>query len=372
MQSESGEEFVGNRLLEFIEMKKNSILFLVLFTSYCFANMAQPYDGNSSRHSILFSSKELDVVREFIKIKIFNSYVDIYTAHYFITYEINSPRDFSLPLLFVGDGLANSPITYVNGKLVKNTTFKNKIDPNLMAQYPFLETSESEFVTIKYDKDSPYSVAKEGLVYFESPIKKGKNTITIEYDGNMESNNYGFIRKHDLEYALFPSRFWKSFGPIQIDMELPKEFEIDESSIGEPISEIENNKRFILKSIPAEDLKIKISPRISFLSRALITVSPLGIAIISTLLLMYFHFVLLKRKTKKPKTRFNWVLILGIFTIPILFYTIFLSSYGLIDLTLGENSLNRHGYIFLIVVTLPLFWLIYGFIIWVINLCLKK
>ena len=348
------------------------IIFSISFIA-SHANMAKPYN-EGSEHSMLLFNKEIKVTKEFIKINILrdttNGY-NYYSAHYAISYEINASKNQSLPLLFIAINLESNPIIKLNGKIVKIEDLKKNYGKDPLEQYSFIKPYEKNQVRIFYKKDESQIVSLDDLVYFNANLISGKNLITVEYNAALGSNNFGFVRYFDLEYALFPSKYWKSFGPIQIELNLPEELRIRSSSLPNP-ERNENKFSWTLNQIPDEDLKISLNPKLPFFTKILLTIDPLGIALIFTLAAAFIHYKQIKNHRQSLKKKYNWALAIGIFLVPVLFYTVYFSSFSLIDWILGDISLNKHGYIFLFIFTLPIFWIIYGLILWAIDIWLKN
>ncbi|MGY0037832.1 hypothetical protein [Pedobacter sp. NJ-S-72] len=332
--------------------------------------MAQPYRAGSSL-SNLFSSKSIDVLNEHIGIKIINDHG--YTARYQIRYELNTERAMSLPLLFIALGLYDNPVVKVNGETIKVSGLKNNTAEELKA-YGFIKPSQSDSVNLDvyYEKDVSKPVRIENLVYFNGNLKKGYNVITVEYVGSLGNSRYGFISDFDLEYSLFPSKYWKSFGPIKIDLETLPDFTFKSASIGNPVLVKENSYSWTLNQLPAEDLKIILSPGISNVSKVLLFIEPFGLAIIAWVIFTYLHFVAIRKHRQTAASGYNWKLAIGTFLVPVLYYVVYFSSYPLIDWTIGSGRQSNHGYIFLVIFTLPIFWLFYGLVMWGADLYFKK
>lgn len=357
--------------LSIIKVVLTLIFSISFITSH--ANMAKPYN-EGSEHSMLLFGKEIKVNKEFIQISILKDTTaeyNYYSAHYLISYEIDASKNQLLPLLFIAINLDNSPIIKLNGKIVKIEDLKKNYSKDPLGQYSFIKPYDKDQARIFYKKDESQIVSLDNLVYFNANVIAGKNVITVEYNASLGSNNFGFVRDYDLEYALFPSKYWKSFGPIQIELNLPKELSIRTSSLSTP-EKNENKYSWTLNQIPDEDLKISLGPRLSLLAKVLLAIDPLGIAVIFTLAAAFFHYKRIKKHRRALKKKYNWALAIGIFLVPVLFYTVYFSSFSLIDWILGNISLNKHGYVFLFIFTLPLFWIIYGLVFWAIDISLKS
>ncbi len=348
------------------------LLVFAVYGSICYANMAKPYTDVTS-HSILFTQKKLSVVKEYIHINISENTGDntfeegCYNAKFSIAYQIYSEQAIKLPLLFIGLGSPWSDTISVNGKLIKETTAKKILDNNTLKSFDFIKSYRDDLVEISYAKNESALVDLNNLIYFEANLSKGLNIVHVVYNTNMGSNNYGFVRYHNIEYSLYPSQFWQAFGPINIDLELPKNMVVNHSSIGDADSIRGNHHFFTITKIPTENLKLGIGPKISIVSSVLLTLHPFGIALLVSFIFVFFHFKLIKKHRAKKQKRFNWYLLIGNILIPVLYYVFFFISFGLIHLVLGSNSLNRHGYIFLLIVTLPVAWLFYSIIMWLVD-----
>lgn len=332
------------------------------------ANMAKPYN-EGSEHSILFSSKSIDVLRENINIKIIQD--DGYFAKYQIKYELNSPSAMSLPLLFIAANLFNDPIVRVNGQLIPITRLKKNTTGELNT-FSFIKPYQEEYVHLYYEKNESTLVRVDDLAYFITKLKAGQNTITVEYNARLETNNFGFTRNLGLEYSLFPSKYWKSFGPIHIDMQLPEKYKLGDASIGNPDQKTDNHLIWTLKNIPTADLRINLKPVVPLFSAILLFLDPLGISALAFLVLVYFHVKLTRKHRLHQKATYNWNLAIGNLAVPPLTYLLYFCCYNLVDWTLGDLSLGRHGYVLLLAFTLPVFWVIYTLVMWLLDLHFKK
>lgn len=331
---------------------KRILLILLLFPILMFGNMAKPWmDG--SQHSVLFGG-DASVKKEIINIRIIkDSLHEIHYANYSIKYHIYSPRKQTLPLLFVAMDLFGNQQIKVNNRLIKiePLDFEKKT-------YPFIKkNTNGTFIT--FDGKQEYYIYQNDLIYFSADLEKGDNIIEIQYDANMEYNTYGFIQKYKLEYSLSPSQYWKSFGPIEVNLILDNQVDFKESNLGQ---EKESNQilKWTITPQNRDKIEIKLSEKTSFISEVLLTLDPFGIAILSLVVMFFVHLKLMKKNSK------TYVLVLGIILVPILFYVVYFLSYNLIDFSLGKEH-TRHGYIFFIVLTYPILLLFYWILIWQIH-----
>ncbi|NJM80065.1 MAG: hypothetical protein HC854_11405 [Flavobacterium sp.] len=188
--------------------------------------MAQPW-ADGSIHSTLFSSKKCHVKNEKLLIKLLHDDYEYY-ANYKIKYTIYSDDEATIPLLFLGIGLKERKIIKINNQITKIINLDTDVE-----NFPFLRDIDT-ITEVKYVANDTLKVKREDLIFFEAKLKKGLNTIYVEYDGNLEYNTYGFLRNYKLNYSLYPSKFWTSFGPIEVSLDLGNELEIKSNNIGNP------------------------------------------------------------------------------------------------------------------------------------------
>lgn len=333
-------------------MKK--LFFLLLFPLLLFGNMAKPWmDG--SQHSTLYGVGNASVKSEIIDIRLVKEPDEgIYFANYTIKYHIYSPQKQTLPLLFIAINLYDNTEVKVNGvsKKIELIDIEKK-------KYPFIQQDETGFF-VKYSQSDKVSVDPNSLLYFSADLVEGDNIIEIKYDANLEFNTYGFIKNYKLEYSLYPSKFWKSFGPIDINLILDNGVEFKDSNLGDEKKE-KNILKWKIDPQNQENMTIEVSEKPSFISKILLFFNPFGIAVLSLIAMSFIHFKLMKRNTKM------YILVLGIVLVPILFYVIYLLSFDLINFSLGKRF-TKHGYVFLYVVTYPILLLFY----WILMLLIFR
>lgn len=337
-------------------MRYQLFIIFLLLPAIGLPNMAKPWiDG--AIHSPLFSNNKCIVQHERIVIGLDTARPAV--ANYKITYNIISETDQSILLVFLGIDLSQKKKIYVNDKLTADIPLEN------VADFPFLTYLDEEYVEIKYTKQQRKRVRKEELIHFKADLKKGENTIFIEYEGVMKHNRFGFVQTYKLEYSLYPSKFWEYFGEIEVELDLGDQFKI----VGSNYKYRTRDKHLVQWKIPAIDedvFEAKIRLKTPLLATILLTLQPEGIAFIVFLFLAFIHYKTLVKKYLSENTNFEYALSLGNFIIPVLFYVVYMYSYKLIDWSL-DNTHANHGYYFLIIITLPLFWLVYSIIMWIID-----
>lgn len=189
--------------------KTNISIIIFLVPILLFGNMANPWI-EGTKHSTLFGfgSENCDVLEEYINIDLSNIADNFNNSKYNIKYVIHSTINQQMPLLFIGLGLEKTGQIIINNKPIKILKYdlKNSV--------------------IQYSKEDVLEVKEKDLIYFNANLIKGKNIIEISYTANLSDDNRGFLREYELEYLLYPSKFWKSFGTSNIKVELPKNYEV--------------------------------------------------------------------------------------------------------------------------------------------------
>lgn len=341
------------------------LICLLLFNNNLFANMANPYI-KGTQNSLFIGSKDVSVTKETIDIELEKN---LAKAAYTVTYDINSDINSVLPLLFIASNYEHDFKVVINGNIYKDPKVLKKITTaEIKKEFSFLKLMDNERVEVPFSETETASYYIDDLISFNADLKKGKNTIVVSYFALNAYNRHNWYKKPTIEYSLYPSKFWKSFENISINIHSETPFKIDSSNIGMPmnISKNEYNTFYSwqLKSITLGALSIQVSPKISKLSSILIAMEPFGIAVLILIVLIILHIKYLIAESKNETVRFNKPLWYGNLIVPLVFVLAFLFSFSLIDWTLGENAGRFHGYTFLIIFALPVFWIGYALFMW--------
>lgn len=319
-------------------MKRLLFLLLPLLT---FGNMANPWiDG--SRHSNLYGTLNCKVLHEDLHIKIVKD-ENYFHSKLRVKYIIESKVKQSTDLLFIGLDLKEKKQILVNGKIVEIKDF----DTNNASK-------------VYYSEKESVNVNDEHLLYFVANLEKGKNEIIVEYLAHLDIYTLGFLKEYNLKYSLYPSKFWDSFGDIDIVIEFDNKLEMTNSNIGN--FNITNNiAKLKLQSIPVDEMELQFKIKPNLLAKILIFISPLGISIICLIIMFLVHLNFIKKKHQNQAKKYKYVVLIGNIIIPILYYFTYFWAYTLIDFTLDQER-SKHGYTFLFVFTLPILMFIYSVI----------
>lgn len=317
--------------------------------------MAQPY-FEGAHNAAIYGHKHYSVISETIAIDIRKDTAEnMLYAVFKVHYKIHAHEHADLPLLFLALHRSDTDVIKVNGKIIADKA----LNKQNVAQFPFISKGNldngEQLYHAAYRKDESIVVKLEDLIYFNAHLHTGENDVYIEYQSDFGFSTYGFLKNYRLRYSLYPSKYWKSFGPITVNLRLNGLADITKSNLGK--AKIKNDiAQWTLHSFDS-DLDITINHKTSVFGQIVLFLHPFGIALLFLTGFISYHCRLLKRY---PSGR-PWIFWLGIFIVPALFYATFFLSFDFIEWVLGYTA--KHGYVFLYIFTYPIFVLLYGFLL---------
>jgi hypothetical protein len=349
-----------------LNRKMFSWVAFMLFVNTLFANMANPWIYGSQT-STFISTQNMDVKHESINIHLHDG---LKRATYHVTYDIISDSATTVPLLFIAENYDDDFFVQVNDKMIHADIAKKIPQANVSKFFSYIKSENEHEVYVLFGATDSLLVKMDDIIQFDAVLKKGMNKIEVTYEARNSFNRSNWFVEPEITYSLYPSRFWHSFKDISLNISADEKFKIVTSNVGMPIHPAKNeyNTSFSwqFKNIPADIIRIKVSPNISIVSKVLIYLEPVGIAFFVALLFSILHFIRISIRNKKQETGFNKPFWIGNFIVPIIFIVIFLFSFSLIDSSLGNHAGHFHGYTILVIVLLPFLWIIYTLIVWII------
>lgn len=360
-------------------MRQVILLIFVFAFKLCFANMASPIqEGTYS--GTAFSSRDVDIVKETIFIKIDKEFK---TAYFFVEYFINTETDGKqIPLLFhardyKGDfkirvdnqevNLLDIPGEYTN---TAHSPFEKFSD---YFSKPFRE-GESETVEIQWEKNTSNVYKLNDLKYFETDLIKGEHRIRIEYTANVWSDISKWVKEYSFRYSLSPAKNWKSFGELQITIDATSFQNTITTNLGpQTKGRLDSLAVWNFSNLPSDYIEIIYIPEISGLAKTLISINPTGLTIIFSILIILLHLTgIIKHRKNHPTKKYSWVVIAGSIIVPFLMLISHTISYSIIDNVIGKEAGNYHGYHFLIIVFYPILFPVYLAIMWCVDAMFKQ
>ena len=231
------------------------ILFIQLSLAHSYyANMASPYLVNDRMASIL-TSRNVDILSEKINITINKEFTD---AQFHVIYEISSNQvDKTIPLLFYAKGRSNNFKVFVDKQPIE----------------VFQEIPEQYYQSINTEQDGKVYISWSGiyeecllseLKFFEIKVTKNIHIVEILYNAEVSEDNSDFIKRFYFTYSLSPAKYWKSFGTLEVLLNIENHENIS-TNLGPPIqgkitSPITTWK---FNSIPSDYIEISYYPKLS-------------------------------------------------------------------------------------------------------------
>lgn len=342
-------------------------LLLVLLARVCLANMASPY-VYGTKVSTAFSSSSIDILSEKIFVAIDSRFQ---TAAYTVEYSIKTDTGgMQTPLLFYAQNYKSDFKVWVDGVLINllqipendakahSHRFKKFSDAFDNAT----DTTKAQQVTIYWDENWADTYPLSDLKYFEAKLSKGLHKIRVEYTADRWLRKHSWINEYSFKYALSPAKFWRSFGTLQINISASN-FNNITTNLYKGADQVSGDtKTWNFTNLPGNTFEITYTPQLSGLASTLISIEPVGLAVILGLLLVFIHVIwVIKYRKLHPQNKYSVVVISGSLLLPALVIIAYLFSFSVIDSLLGDNASHYHGYIFLIIfiypIITPFYWL---------------
>jgi len=350
-------------------MKVTLAIIALFITVVCFANMASPYIQGSNNVAPI-TSRNIDITRELLVI---TPAKDFETAAFSIDYYIHTDTaGLQIPFLFVAAGYNDSMAITIDDIPVQsqNLLLSHKLDQGKLTFHGFdklLDTiNGQQNVKVTWGDGSAtyYSLAE--LEYFEADITKGTHVIHVEYNAKIDIDRSSWIRSYKCSYHLSPAKYWKSFGGLDVVLDKRNCTKNLSTNLGKPADDAGNVTKWHFSSLPADVLQINYNPTLPGFAAMLIAISPLGLALIASIILMVLQ-VWLMQKYRYNKFNYRLVYYLGTIAIPIFFYVCYFNAYDLIDAVIGDDAAKFHGYVFLLAITYVLVAPVYAGIMYLIS-----
>jgi len=325
------------------------------------ANMANPFGPHSITAQLVPSGKA-KVLRERIDIQLVQDTLDYdYQSQFNIEYIIHTEENMDFPLVFLAFNLDGLEKVTVNQNEIKSLP----LDPS-NTKFPFLRLKDG-YYEISYGKAEWERINLNDGFYFTAKLHKGENSIKVQYRASMKYDRRDILTKYEIEYLLFPSKYWSSFGPIDLYLHTGDKMKAYAQNLGVPKQQTDTLVHWVIESVGEQDsFKIEVGEKTSFLASTILWISPGLLAFISSLVLFYLHIRYIYKKYKIG--RYRYALLIGNLIVPASFYSFcwFWSSLAnyLVNGIFADNS---RGFILLVIVTLPFIYIIYDLVLFVID-----
>lgn len=352
-------------------------LFLAAFAQGIQANSAQTY-FEGTRGAAPFLGKHVDILRERILIVPDSAFR---SARFLVEYTVQSDRNGpGIPMVFFA-------LEYAEG-------FRVLFDGVEIGTYPVplrsvlsdtaLTDIASNFYVRKYTyppglMDTVPKVAignqdAKDLLFFRADFSPGEHRIVFEYIAKPFLDIATPTPTNQLRYALSPASTWRSFGTLDIELDLSHAgFGEVESNLGAPRTTEAGRMIWHFDRLPQDEIIIERRHPLNAAARALIRITPEGMAAIALLLLGWSHAHVIRSFRRRKPHGFAWVLLAGGLLVPLLVLLTDVAGYDLIRSAIGPYATNAYGsYSFLALFFYPVLMPVYFGLAWAWDLACRR
>lgn len=314
-------------------------------------------------------SRQLDVLSEILHIRAFGR-LDSAAVH--ASYRISVPPGIhgELPLLFVAMDIHDGMRVLYDGRPVlleaTNTlTSESYFDPK--------EGREEEVVVNFWGTNGGWVYRRKDLQAFTLDVAPGEHTVDVYYTASPWIERGDWIRETSIRYSLSPARHWKSFGPLEVVVEVPEAGGLFRTTLKEPAEgSLPGRAVWRFEDIPSDLVEISFTPKISPLARTLMGLSPFGLSMGGGAVLLLLHIRWMHRYRVNGHRGRSMPRIIGALLVPLGFLFAFLYSYDLIDMAIGPDAGRFHGYTFMYLLLYPVIMPLYALGCWLLDRFWKK
>ncbi|MFU1858544.1 hypothetical protein ACK8HY_16155 [Sphingobacterium sp. NGMCC 1.201703] len=336
-------------------------IILLLATLVLSANMANPYSAHSITAQLVPSSKA-KVLRERIDIQLVQDTLDYdYQSQFNIEYIIHAEENMDFPLVFLALNLDRLERVNVNQKEVKSIPLDQR-----KPQFSFLRVNNG-YYEINYGKEEWERIELSDGFYFTAKLHKGENSIKVQYRAFMGYDRRDIIRKYKIEYFLFPSKYWSSFGPIDLYLHRGNKIKVYTANLGAAQQQTDSLIHWKIESVEKkESFTIEVGEKSPLLANIILWIHPELLALIGFIVLCCLHIRYIYKKHKIGGYRY--ALLIGNLIVPASFNILcwFWTSVANY-LVNGIFDHNARGFILLFIVSMPLYYIVYDLVLLVID-----
>lgn len=323
------------------------------------ANMASPWQSGTQSASA-YSSSDIDLVHEHILIAVNAGFT---AASYTITYTVQSDvAGNRIPLVFYAMDYAGDFRIWVDDKPVQWQQADPEhmsLNDSLWRGFHFPESTASNTnnpFTLSFGDDNSAQVEVKDLKYFVADLATGTHQIRVQYTANAWINRSNWIKNYSFRYALSPAKYWKSFGGLDIDVQLENNSIVYTSNLSGGTTKPGGNvQSWHFDSLPSDAIVLSYTPQVTGLAKLLLTIKPGGLTIIAFLVLLFLHIALISKFRKiHPAKSGMWFITIGCVFVPVITLLFYLFSFGWIDEAIGPHASDYHGYTFMVLLVLPI------------------
>jgi len=351
-----------------------AVLILLLQALSGFANMASPVRPGTTLLATAFSSRNIDILHETIRIDIDS---DFTYARYAVEYLVDVPEGMQIPLLFVAKNLEQHLDVWVDDRPQAVLPVPDTLGTRMPALFNGIKEGMPGAVydaaVIDWGNYSTGIYALNELQYFETALSKGQHRIRVAYKAGVWEDLSDWLICYSHRYSLSPARHWRSFHALDVILksDLPRNITLS-TNLGTP-QQRDSISHWHFDKLPGDYIAITLQPQVSSFAQTMMHSGPEGFTGIAAVLLVSLHLYAIYRFRKaRPGRKYSPVLILGSFIVPFLVLGAYVQSFSWIDILLEPYASGRHGYVFLIFIFYPFLLPVYFLLLWLADRLIKK
>ncbi|MCW3070723.1 MAG: hypothetical protein JWO44_613 [Bacteroidetes bacterium] len=250
-------------------MKKLFLLFVIVISQSCFANMASPFTWGTIG-SNAFSSADIDILREKILVSIDSGFN---TAAYDIEYTIRSDvHGIQIPLMFYAKDFKSNFKVWLDDEEIRlvSIPYTIKRSATTFSRFsrnfdPPSREGEPETILVSWSEHVGFRYPISDLMYFYANLTEGEHRIRVTYTGNVSINKITEGDEYSFLYSLAPAAHWRSFGSLEIIVDATKcEKGQLQTNLGKPAAgKIDSVATWRFKKLPADYFSISYFQKLS-------------------------------------------------------------------------------------------------------------
>ncbi len=356
-----------------------TILFVICCKNFLHANMANPIITGRYGTSA-FISRNVEIVMEDIYITVSN---DLQNAFIKINYLIDCKKSGKqIPMLFLAYNFRSNFTIKVDEKPIELLDVPQSFYiPDTVNGYGYNylykpeELTNKPKVVVKWSDYEDYEIMNlNDMKYFEWNLDSGLHKIEVTYWTSASFDRSDWINEYIFKYSLSPARYWSKVGIISVTLTVGDDNAHVITNLGEPAEgKVPYQAKWVFSGVPQDYIHIQIEPKLNFLARTLIKISPFYLAIIVGIVLSSIHFIaFIKYRKDFVNKKFNPLMIGGSIFIPFITIVAYMAFFPMIDNVIGIHASRFHGYTFLSMFLYFIITPVYLLTAWITDKIAKK
>jgi len=320
-----------------------------------------------------FMSKYADLLHERVFITLDEAFND---AQFTIEYRIRvNQNGVQIPMLFYhSDNDSTLEVSVDNKTVFLHRVYADydKTDSAKLSGFDYFQGLDVNNKDLIEKTDSvEFFVISDFLYYFKENLAQGEHIVKVKCTAHQRMDGHSLVRQRSFRYFLVPAKFRNLHDGLEINLDASRVKGAIATNLGTPVrGDLNGVAVWSFSSLPQEMIEILYVPQISLVARALVMITPWGLAVICALLLIVLHvFAIWRFRRTYFKRRYSWVMIVGGILVPGLAGLCLVLSYYLTNAAIGEEAGENSPFVvaFISALFYPYILVVYWPAMWVID-----